>query len=148
MAVMLRRDANIFLIGSVSTQILGSKLPSNRQVLSVLFYNIRCVKLNVRESANLTVRECIIFWEKTRIPTRAVQHCVSKLINLYDKWRSLQKNSKKIKRIYRQKEKKFTKDLDNLFDIAHSNALNMIKIEEDKQFLINQRQHGRIGWIY
>ena len=44
-----------------------------------------------------------------------------------------------------QKEKEFTEDLDNLFDIAHSNALNMIKSEEDKQFLINQRQRGRVG---
>ena len=95
MAVVLRRDTNIFLVGSVNSQILGSKLPSNRQVLSVLFYNIRCVKLNVRESANLTVRECVIFWEKARIPTRAIQHCVSKLINLYDKWRNLQKKCQK-----------------------------------------------------
>jgi len=50
-----------FLIGSPSTQILGSKLPSIGQVLSVFFYNVRTVKLNTRESASLAVRECNIF---------------------------------------------------------------------------------------
>lgn len=46
---------------------------------------------------------------------------------------------------FRQKE--FTNNLDNLFDIAHSNALQLIKIEEDKKFLLAQRQPGRIGCI-
>ena len=34
---------------------------------------------------------------------------------------------------------------EDLFDIAHANALNMMKIEEDKDFLIAQRQKGRPG---
>ena len=32
---------------------------------------------------------------------------------------------------------------ENLFDIAHANALEMISIEEDKQFLMAQREPGR-----
>lgn len=68
MSVELRSDKqNNFLIGLPSYQINGAKLPSNRQVLSVLFYNIREVKLTVSESANLVIRECIIYWEKARI---------------------------------------------------------------------------------
>ena len=35
--------------------------------------------------------------------------------------------------------------LDDLFDIAHADALKMIKIEEDKLFLISQRKKGRPG---
>lgn len=35
----------------------------------------------------------------------------------------------------------------SLFDIAHSDALNIIKIDEDKQFLINQRLFGRPGCL-
>jgi len=34
-----------------------------------------------------------------------------------------------------------------LFDIAHSDALKLIKIEVDKQFLINQRLPGRPGCL-
>lgn len=61
---------DIFIVGDINHQITGAKLPSNRQVLAVLFFNIREVKFTIKESANLVVRECIIFWEKSRIPTK------------------------------------------------------------------------------
>ncbi|KAA0183253.1 hypothetical protein HAZT_HAZT002449 [Hyalella azteca] len=35
--------------------------------------------------------------------------------------------------------------MDNLFDIAHPNALEMMQSEEDKNFLKLQRQKGRPG---
>lgn len=37
--------------------------------------------------------------------------------------------------------------LDSLFDIAHLDALNIIKIDVDKEFLINQRLPGRPGCL-
>ncbi|XP_050525397.1 uncharacterized protein LOC126907777 [Daktulosphaira vitifoliae] len=63
MSVVLRNDNKIFLIGSLTTQILGSKLPSIGQVLKVFFYNLRIVNLTIRAKAVLTIRECNIFWE-------------------------------------------------------------------------------------
>jgi len=148
MSVTLRSDKeNIFLIGLPSHQITGAKLPSNRQVLSVLFYNIRQVKLTLSESANLVTRECLIFWEKARIPTRALPNCVKKLIDLYHAWRELQKNCKKTLATFKDREKNFKISLDNLFDIAHADALKIIKIEEDKLFLNKQREPGRPGYL-
>jgi len=147
MAKTLRSSAQIYLIESPTTQIIGSKLPSNRQVLLVFFNNLRTLKLNTRENASLAVRECSIFWEKARIPVRAVQHCITKLIGLYDEWRCLQKNAKKECETFRMNENEIFEKLNNLFDIAHSNALNMIKIEIDRQFLINQRLPGRPGCL-
>lgn len=47
----------VFLVGYVNHQVVGPKLPSNRQVLAVLFYNIREVKLTVSASAHLTRRK-------------------------------------------------------------------------------------------
>lgn len=41
-------------------------------------------------------------------------------------------------------EKDFESKLDNLFDMAHNDALKLIDNEEDRQFLILQRE-GRIG---
>ena len=35
--------------------------------------------------------------------------------------------------------------MDDLFDIAHSEALEQLKNEEDKNFLVLQRQKGRPG---
>ena len=39
-----------------------------------------------------------------------------------------------------KKREDFKESLDNLFDIAHSNALALIKIQEDRDFLIAHRE--------
>lgn len=148
MSVELRSTKkSIFLVGDVQHQINGSKLPSNGQVLAVLFYNIREVKLTINESANLAVRECVIFWEKARIPTKSLPNCVKKLVDLHQVWRDLQKNAKKSQDVFKQRQQKFTDNLDNLFDIAHADAFQLIKIEEDKIFLQQQRETGRVGYL-
>src|SRR5215469_12695783 len=78
-----RTKDKIFLVGYPCHQITGCKLPSNRQVLCVLFYNLRTVKLTVRESSKLTIREVFIFWEKARIPTKNDQDVITKLEKLH-----------------------------------------------------------------
>jgi hypothetical protein len=126
---------------------MGSKLPSNGQVLAVLFYNIREVNLTVNESANLAIRECIIFWEKARIPTKSLPNCVKKLVNMYQVWRDLQKNAKKLQDVFKRRREEFVSNLDNLFDIAHADALKLMNIEEDRMFLQRQREPGRAGHL-
>lgn len=49
----LRESKCMFLIGHSSNQIIGSKLPLNKQVLTVLFFNMREVNLNLHQSATL-----------------------------------------------------------------------------------------------
>lgn len=137
----------IFLIGYENNQILGAKLPSNRQVLSVLFYNMRNVYLKLHESARLVIKEVGIFWEKSSIPMRQECRAISKLEQLYDKWRNLEKNQARGSKVQRQNEKSFVDTLDDLFDIAHGDAMELIKSEETKQFLIAQRQTGRDGCL-
>ena len=63
-----RKDSVVYLIGHYTHQIVGNKLPSNKQVLQVLFFNMREVKLSLRESAALTIKETSIFCDKARIP--------------------------------------------------------------------------------
>ncbi|GBM45488.1 hypothetical protein AVEN_210221-1 [Araneus ventricosus] len=46
-----------------------------------------------------------------------------------------------------ENERNFISDLNNLFDIAHANALEIIKIEEDRKFLLSQRERGRRGYL-
>lgn len=138
----------IDLIGDVPHQISGAKLPSNRQTLQVFFYNMRfmCVKPNAKESAKLAVDAVMIFWQQARIPTSRAFYCIDKLLQLYETWKTIQKHIPE-KRSDAQKEiaNKFVERLDDLFDIAAANALQEIRIEEDKQFLIMQRQKGRPG---
>ena len=54
---------------NIKHQITGSKLPSDEQILSVLFYNIREVNLTFNESANLAISECNIVGKKAHVAT-------------------------------------------------------------------------------
>lgn len=140
------RDANyIYLVGHPSSQIVGSKLPSIQQVLSVFFYNMREVKLNINESSKLVIKEVSVFWQKARIPIKAEQHCISKLQKYYYEWRDLQKLQHRKTETQQKKNEQFISTLNDLFDIAQADALNIMKIEEDRSFLISQRQKNRPG---
>ena len=141
----LRKDFHACLVVYISNQIVGAKLPSNRQVLHVFFYNVRVVKLTTKESAILVIQEVSIFWQKARIPTKRSDHCVEKLLKLYDEWKCLQKNLTRGAGKDKEKRGIFVDNMDDLFDIAHSEALAQLKNEEDKNFLILQRQKGRQG---
>lgn len=141
--VQSRQQNNIFLVGYPVHHIIGCKLPSNRKVLCALFYNLRTVKLTVRAAAKLTIREVFIFWEKARIPTKQEHHAITKLEKLHAEWRTLQKHRKEPSEMAKTNSKVFVQKLDDLFDIAHQDALTLMKSEEDKAFLVKQRQKGQ-----
>ncbi|XP_050523024.1 uncharacterized protein LOC126895328 [Daktulosphaira vitifoliae] len=134
-----RSRDKIYLINYNENQIVGSKLPSNIEVLRVIFYNMRKVKLNLRTSAHLVIKEVEVFWEKARIPVRKFQRCIDKLESLYLEWRNLNKSSKRTSLIHENKEKDFIGKFNELFDISHANAMEIMTIEEDKLFLMCQR---------
>lgn len=139
--------SDIYLVGTEYSQILGEKLPSNKQVLSVFFYNHNIVKLTIRESAFLAIKEATVFWSKAKIPTRDKQRCVEKLEKLHNEWLLIYKNKNRRSLTQCEKEKVFVEKLDDLFDIAHADALTIMKCEDAKQFLIGQRQKGRQGCL-
>lgn len=137
---------NIALVGQVSHQIVGAKLPSNRQVLQVFFYNVRYVKLNAKESARLAIDAVCIFWQQARIPMRQAHKCAEKLLTLHAEWNIVKKKKpEEMAAAMKQRREKFVNNLDNLFDIAHANALNMMRNQEDIDFLTKQRENGRPG---
>lgn len=142
---ILRKEDEIYLVGRIEEKILGSKLPSNRQVLSVFLFKKKRLNKTLQESANLLFDEISVFWGKARIPIRRKSHCVEKMLNLYGTWLSFKKSISRQSETEKQKREKFIEEMDNLFDIAHNDALNMINNEEDKLFLISQRKKGRVG---
>lgn len=135
---------SIYLVGDVDSQICGNKLPSKMQVLKLLFYNLRVVKLSLRESAMLVLREVLIFWQKARLPCQKDSRCIDKIERLHGDWRQLQKHSGREEN--REREEIFLKDGNNLFDFAHGDVLNNID-DERREFLENQRMDGRVGFI-
>jgi len=141
----LRAREEVYLIKNVEFSITGVKLPSNQQVLQVLFFNMRSVKLSLRESANLVIKETEIYWNKSRIPIRETHKSVNKLEKLYEEYRALQKNRHSKNPVCKNKEKSFCENLSNLFDISRVNALQLMSNEKDKMFFLNQ-QKKRKSW--
>lgn len=137
---------NVKLIGRISHQIVGAKLPSKRQLLQLFFFfHMRIAKRSARASAVITVKEVLRFWEKARIPSQDPTRCADKVEKLYEVWKNLNKKSAGESEMHRKNVEAFIEGLDDLFDIAHAFALTQMKNEEDKDFLTLQRQKGRPG---
>jgi len=74
-----------------------------------------------------------------------LKDCIAKLEKLYEDWKKLKKNAtRSASQAQSKKVEAFKSGLEDLFDIAHQDALNNTN-EEDRQFLLLQRQKGRIG---
>lgn len=147
-AVLTRTKTEIWLVGQISSQLNQTKLPTVREALSVFFYYKQELNQTVKESTYSTVNDIQQIWDKARIPTRQKIHIVQKLEKIFNEWKNLKKNKEnKAKRSesLKQRECLWQQKIDELFDIAHANALEIIRIDEDRQFLIAQRQAGRPG---
>ncbi|CAH0397160.1 unnamed protein product [Chilo suppressalis] len=69
-----------------------------------------------------------------------------KIEKLFKEWQNLKKNKenkKKRSEALKRKEQNWQQKLEDLFDIAHRDALNIMTLEEDKQFLLAVRQNRR-----
>src|SRR6218665_585507 len=91
----------IFLVGYTSESICRTKLPSNGQLLSTLFYHHQKNK-TIRQSAAIDVREALPLWARARIPTRQEYNIVAKLVSLFEEWRTLLKSTGRKKSKFRQ----------------------------------------------
>lgn len=140
-----RHKDSIYLLNHKIVEINGCKLPSILQSLGLFLHQHLDLNMTRREASVAVINTVMKFWDKARIPTRAVQHCQQKLEDLFDKWRALKKNRGRNTETQRKNEADFINSLDDLFDIAHSDALQLIKIPEDVDFLLAQREKGRRG---
>ena len=142
-----RKKTFIPLIGYPDDRLMsGSQLPSRGEALRRLFHIIRYEKqLTVKAAAECTIGEILEVWNIARIPTHERKVCVSKLISLHGDWRKLMRNQKKMTASPVARREVWKKSLDNLFDIAHQRALELLQIPEDKEFLTAQREEGRRG---
>lgn len=144
-SIGLRSKTEIYLVGHPCHAIMGSKLPSKRQILSMYFFNTRNRKMQANASALLVADAAMIFWRQAAIPTRDRGDVRKKITALHEEWYALQKNAIRGGPAQANKEKTFVDQLDDLFDIAHADALTTTKNKEDVEFLKMQRQKGRQG---
>jgi len=80
------------------------------------------------------IYKTLIFWQKARIPTRDVRNYVPLMEELYNTWRSLQNNSSRRTNTQLKNENEFVQYFDELLDIVHTDALNIMTTHIDKQF--------------
>ena len=139
--------SSIYLLDSYESKILGAKLPSYRQAFGFFLHLHQVEKKTIRDVSHQVIQVVSAFWEKAGIPTRCQQHSIQKLEKVFADWKGLRKHSTRSTPAHKSKEDEFVERLDDLFDIAHADALTLITIPEDKEFLLSQRQKGRPGSI-
>ncbi|GBN78157.1 hypothetical protein AVEN_265941-1 [Araneus ventricosus] len=139
-----RSKTDIYLLGSTITDLTGSKLPSIGMALGLFLHHRIELNKAIRESSTTTIEEITKFWQQARIPVQELRNCRRKLEKLFEQWRLLKKNKNSSSLTQKSKEREFVSKLNNIFDIAHA-ILNMIKISQDKEFLLAQREKGRRG---
>lgn len=132
----------IFLIGVIDSQIYGNKLPNNREVMKVLFHNLRVVNLSLRKIASLVIKKVKLFWEEAGLPTQQPCRCIEKLEKLYIEWRNIQRNVGSASNA--KKEETFSAKLLTLFDIAHRDVLETVD-DTRRQFLLEQRRTEQVS---
>ena len=91
------------------------------------------------------IKEVLLFWNKAQIPVHPEHHAVKQLEAVHDKWQKLKKNAKRTSETQQAKIKVFVDQLGDLFDIAHQDALVLVKNPEDREFLLAQREKDRGG---
>ena len=137
-----------WLIGDTLKSIEGNKLPSNGQVLRRLYDLSRLEGKSIKDSATVVSTELQTFWDKARIPTKRFDHIIDKIKKLHLLYDTLRKESNKDHPKCLTKRNDFLVSLDDLFDIAHSDAMKITTIQQEKDFLEMQREKGSILIIY
>src|SRR5262245_47870784 len=145
MTTKTRSQPTVYLLGSKVTELCGIKLPTQRMVLGFFLHRHLDLKETIRQSSAVTANEVGKFWQKARIPLRHQKNCQTKIEQLFEKWRLIKKNKGRQSTSQKEREEAFVYKLDDLFDIALANALTMMTADEDKDFLLAQREKGRRG---
>lgn len=140
-----RLSDSIYLLGVKDLDHLSSKnqLPTTKEVLLRFHYFLQERK-SVRNASHSTIEELNTIWQKSSIPTKMTKHSIEKLEKVHSEWLLLKKNKDRKTETQKSKEVAFIKEINKLFDIAHADAENMIKIDEDKAFLIDQRTNRKM----
>ena len=70
------------------------------------------------------------------------RNCITKPERTFEEWRLLKRNKGRQSVTQQENETEFACKLDDLFDIPHLRALEMITIPEDREFLSAQKRRG------
>lgn len=139
-----RSTTDIWLIGQLQSELPVNVLPTTGDVLRMFFHYHQVEKKTVPESAKVSSDKVMDMWNKARIPTTYYSHVLEKVKSLVDDYKLIKKNKNRQSEAQRAREKEFEEKEHILFDIAHQNAMQLIRIQEDREFLEDQRGSRRM----
>lgn len=144
-----RQNCDVYLIGQRDLDSLGrlNQLPTVKQVLQRFHYHLSeqtKTQSAVRNASHNTVDEVLTIWSNAAVPTILKQHAIEKLEKYHSNWLFVKKNKGRVSECQRQRECEYRKEIECLFDLAHAEALGKMKIQEDKEFLVDQRSKRKM----
>jgi hypothetical protein len=142
-ATVTRSKTYIYLIGNSLDDFSDRVLPTSRDVLRVYFHYHKEEKLSQKEAIKVVFEKVYKIWARARIPTGEERNIIRKFEMLLSNYRNICRNKKRAGPAQTKKETDFEQSIDLLFDMSHYNVMNMIKIEEDRVFLEDQRSERK-----
>ena len=146
-STVTRSNNNIWLIGFPKETISGARLPSGHDVMKNFVFYHRVQKLNINKAAQQVHEQLLPFWVKSRLPVRQKHRIIQKIKDLYADQVRLMKHRKRNNSTDQMNQKEYTNKLSQLFDISHANSEQLIKTDEDRQFLKLQQQSKKRCYI-
>ena len=146
---LTRSSDDMFLIGHPLEHLTGARLPSGRDVMrNFVFYHLT-LKKTIKDSAQQVYAQLMPFWLKSHLPTRRKDHVIKKITDIYAEYCNLMKNEARGNEKDLENQENFSRMLDNLFDVSHAASDQLIRIDEDREFLKLQQQSrsGVIGSV-
>ncbi|KAK0057480.1 hypothetical protein Bpfe_012998 [Biomphalaria pfeifferi] len=139
--VTTRSMSELWLIGQTEPCLPQNVLPTYGQVLRTVLHNTKILKKQktISYSVQQTVDDLLRIWSNARVPVALRQNIVTKMNALVDEYNLLKKNKGRCSATQSDRETVFKNKLSIIFDIADKDADRMIKIEEDRIFLTDQR---------
>ncbi|KAK0063240.1 hypothetical protein Bpfe_007436 [Biomphalaria pfeifferi] len=133
--------SELWLIGQTEPCLPQNVLPTYGQVLRTVLHNTKILKKQktISYSVQQTVDDLLRIWSNARVPVALRQNIVTKMNALVDEYNLLKKNKGRCSATQSDRETVFKNKLSIIFDIADKDADRMIKIEEDRIFLTDQR---------
>lgn len=142
------RSEKLYLVESSISEILGSKLPSKRQVLQYFLEALKTEK-QLLPAAKATFNAIKPFYVRAGLQTLNDDYGYQKIKKFYESYKALHKSSRNKSEmntpLFKGRENKFMDELDDLFDIASTDLSKASA--ESKEFLAQQRMKGRPGTI-
>ncbi|KAG0725539.1 hypothetical protein GWK47_038451 [Chionoecetes opilio] len=137
-----RRSTDVvwLLEKSPTSSFPGNRLPSRGEVLQVFLFHHKIQKEVLFAAAASTAEKVLEVWRRANIPTSDVSWVKKKILKLYEEYGALAKSKSRKTETEEMKRCIFRDSLEDMFDIAHSKAMEAKIPEEDKALLEAQRE--------